>query len=71
MGRPFQHGPAIVAADIQSLGRMLRRIESDRKRYPTDREALITHIKGAMTILLNADRSPDLLEAPEDKKRTA
>lgn len=47
--------------DIVALNRMLRRVMSDPKRYPKERESLIAHLKGATTILLNGARAEDVL----------
>lgn len=61
MSRPLSMGADITMQDITALNRMLRRVMKDPKRYPHQREPLVAHLKGAITILLNGDRAEDVL----------
>jgi len=47
--------------DVTVLNRIIRRVMKDPKRYPHQREPLVAHLKGAMTILLNGKRAEDVL----------
>ena len=69
MTRPLSQGPDIIMQDITALNRMIRRVMKDPKRYPHQREPLIAHLKGAMTILLNGERAEEVL-AKKPTKRT-
>ena len=61
MGRPLSQGEGFILRDIHDLNRIVRRVMADPKRSPVERAKLIAHLKGAMSILLNSERAPDVL----------
>ncbi len=59
MARPSSQGPAAIAEDVQSLTRILRRVERDTKRPAGDKAKLSAFLKGALNILLVGERAGD------------
>lgn len=59
MARPSSQGPQAIAQDVMDLTRILRRIERDTKRPKADKDKLIAHLKGALSVLLVGERTGD------------
>ena len=57
MARPPSQGEKAVASDVQDLTRILRRAEADTHRAPEEQRQLVSHLKGALTILLVGERT--------------
>ncbi len=59
MARPSSQGAQAVSQDVMDLTRILRRVESDTRRPDAEKEGLIEHLKGALSILLVGKRAGD------------
>lgn len=61
MPRPLSHGPDAVRGDVIALMKCLDRVKSDPKRRGRKRERLIEHLKAAISLLVEDERTTELV----------
>ena len=52
MSRPLKQGEDAISLDVQSLSRILRRIQADPKRPDDEKEQMTSHLKAVIRLLL-------------------
>jgi hypothetical protein len=57
MSRPLLQGEAATSLDVQSLGKILRRIEGDPDRPQDEKDEMVEHLKAVLTMLLSPKRA--------------